>query len=1128
MSVSPRPLAAHASDPNPLASRYSHGLRDPHDEDHIGYTKSFSPPPAALRPGSVPWEQWKPGTRLPTEKFEFPSEQPVRSESAIAGLSMWGQSDRTTSEDHANADVDQHQAYYNDLIYHGGRGSEGGFEEDEGGGGPVFHAGHVEQLLQNASDDDEAPLHKPQPIRGGGLHPLGSATKGYTRALEASMAGGARSASPPGLEDGYDAVRGYGGIYSAQHRDQSAVEDDQIVEHLSHELRRQLALRASSAAPELWNSKDEASRRERHVVERRAATALAGAPGAGFSPERSTPQPKQSGGGGGSSSSTGSAGRERLSSSKTHGPGSTSKKHTSNTYDMPAAEPAVRQDSRSAPQSLGQLLAEMEAQKGANGGKGHHSGYKNMSNYAASWGYGSGGYDHDGGHQQKYLPPTLPGYFQSESPGSANLGPAAPPEKVPPLPDRSYISPASLAVHKPTSPPPSFPPPPQHQAATETLAPPPPYLRSGAPPYQPDQDPRLLAASDAAATHALYGAGGAAQHLVAAGHPAYAATGTIAHSSGSVASAYAESQASSVQHPLQRLYSHSAAVDHGMAVPGSSHLYPTQDVPQRPSGKGGHSHLGAHAGAAGYQHVYLSDHLQHQGVDQDTTTTATSQLQQLNNANNSRLPMIKGPMGPGKMPPKVKHFQEKNYNNRYLHQTNSYPSAGRYHAIQSYSAAAAAAAAASLPTPSGCGRRPGNTQFPQARIRVPTMEDSMTEVELRQAEQHLDIFRGHVMAHIVTQHGSKMVQRALQNGDHIPSMRLILYEVEDHLLHLMSDRYGNYACSVIFSALPHANRKRFLVCLTARDIEMTALDKRGTHSMQALLDCCGDDHAEGESFLYQMDQVFLNVALDVNGTHVIQKALQTWPETVLRVTYSACVEYFQELMSDAQGICVLKVAMTNADASTACEGLKQRIEENALALVENPFGNYLVQHALKIWGWEGGRFVTALIGEFARLSTQKFSSNVVECVLTVADDDELRAAVVREIFDVNTFADLLQSNFAQFVVRRALSHTSVSESESIRAQFETFLSKARYHKLRPKWARILFRHGNEGRMGPLGAPSTPGTVPGCTTVPGMDAYALNSSAGAAVPAHGSQRPSCMFTSYGGQRPPNNRGPVAYR
>merc|ERR1719486_1563183 len=79
------------------------------------------------------------------------------------------------------------------------------------------------------------------------------------------------------------------------------------------------------------------------------------------------------------------------------------------------------------------------------------------------------------------------------------------------------------------------------------------------------------------------------------------------------------------------------------------------------------------------------------------------------------------------------------------------------------------------------------------------------------------------------------------------------------------------------------------------------------------------------------------------------------------------------------GLGFLKRCMSHCRDAISQQQLINALSVHAMVLVQGPFGNYAVQHALEEWGGEVCRpLIQALTGRYAQLSIQKFSSNVVE------------------------------------------------------------------------------------------------------------------------------------------------------
>jgi len=114
-----------------------------------------------------------------------------------------------------------------------------------------------------------------------------------------------------------------------------------------------------------------------------------------------------------------------------------------------------------------------------------------------------------------------------------------------------------------------------------------------------------------------------------------------------------------------------------------------------------------------------------------------------------------------------------------------------------------------------------------------------------------------------------------------------------------------------------------------------------------------------------------------------------------------------------------------ANRNTRKHKLVSEIVARALTLVQDPFGNYVVQHILNKVPEQADNLISTLLGHLTDLCVQKFSSNVVEKRLQVASP-EIRKRMLHEITTSEVLPQLLNDRFANFVIQTAL---DVAESE---------------------------------------------------------------------------------------------------
>ncbi|KAF9978557.1 hypothetical protein BGZ65_006949, partial [Modicella reniformis] len=238
----------------------------------------------------------------------------------------------------------------------------------------------------------------------------------------------------------------------------------------------------------------------------------------------------------------------------------------------------------------------------------------------------------------------------------------------------------------------------------------------------------------------------------------------------------------------------------------------------------------------------------------------------------------------------------------------------------------------------------------------------------------LEGFVGQIYSLCKDQHGCRYLQKKLEEQNET-YLNIIFNEVFNHFVELMTDPFGNYLC-------------------------------------QKLLEYCGDE---------QRTVIVETVApeLDLNGNHVIQKCLNRLASEDNQFIYNAISTHCIEVATHRHGCCVLQRCIDHASPSQKIQ-LVREITYNALALVQDPFGNYVVQYVLDL---SDNRFTDALIrrfiGNVCVLSVQKFSSNVIEKCIRVAEP-ETRKFLIEEMINKARLDKLLRDSYANYVVQTAL------------------------------------------------------------------------------------------------------------
>jgi pumilio RNA-binding family len=178
--------------------------------------------------------------------------------------------------------------------------------------------------------------------------------------------------------------------------------------------------------------------------------------------------------------------------------------------------------------------------------------------------------------------------------------------------------------------------------------------------------------------------------------------------------------------------------------------------------------------------------------------------------------------------------------------------------------------------------------------------------------------------------------------------------------------------------------------------------------------------------------------------------------------YDAAERHCVEIATHRHGCCVLQRCVDHADA-TQRRALVEAIAGSSLALAQDPFGNYVVQYVLDLdLPWCNAQVMARLAGTYAELSTQKFSSNVVEkCLKRSADRFELethRDAVVREIMNSPLLDRLLMDPYGNYVVQSSLSVTHGALRNELVERIKPHLPLIKNSPFGKRILRLLLEH----------------------------------------------------------------------
>ena len=266
------------------------------------------------------------------------------------------------------------------------------------------------------------------------------------------------------------------------------------------------------------------------------------------------------------------------------------------------------------------------------------------------------------------------------------------------------------------------------------------------------------------------------------------------------------------------------------------------------------------------------------------------------------------------------------------------------------------------------------------------------------------------------QHGCRFLQKKLEERND-QDVQIIFDEVKTHFHELMTDPFGNYLCQRLLE-YTNDEQRTFLVENAMSEMAQIALNQHGTRALQKMIESISTEE-QTQLVIQALRYDVVQLIQDLNGNHVIQKCLNHLSPHDAQFIFDAVGANCVTVGTHRHGCCVLQRCVDHA-ANLQKGALVDQIIANAFSLVQDPFGNYVVQYILDL---SEPCFTEPLCRSFAGnvgfLSKQKFSSNVIEKCIRCAGA-ETKRILISEIAPPFELEKLLRDSFANYVVQTAI------------------------------------------------------------------------------------------------------------
>jgi len=310
------------------------------------------------------------------------------------------------------------------------------------------------------------------------------------------------------------------------------------------------------------------------------------------------------------------------------------------------------------------------------------------------------------------------------------------------------------------------------------------------------------------------------------------------------------------------------------------------------------------------------------------------------------------------------------------------------------------------------------------------------------------------------QMGCRMLQQALAENN--PEVATTIFnELLPYMAELMMDPFGNYLFQKLLDCISLKEREVLVKTVSARLVQ-SSLNLHGTRSVQKIIETvsaadCGvisgkQEEAERKEsneriasmLAFSLKPAAARLCIDSHGNHVMQRILSGFPPQYTEFIYECVASNVTDVARHRHGCCVIQRCLDShphlhyvdesakklldpcsASIIEARRHLIQQICAGALQLMQDAYGNYVVQYVLDICVGQPGEFeiidsiCRATIGQLSLLSVQKFSSNVIEKCLEKCSA-EMRDLYLEEMCNEKKISELMTDPFGNYVAQRAL------------------------------------------------------------------------------------------------------------
>jgi len=296
----------------------------------------------------------------------------------------------------------------------------------------------------------------------------------------------------------------------------------------------------------------------------------------------------------------------------------------------------------------------------------------------------------------------------------------------------------------------------------------------------------------------------------------------------------------------------------------------------------------------------------------------------------------------------------------------------------------------------------------------------------------LEDFQGKMFDLSRDQVGSRFLQQKIVQGSDTQK-RVIFEELRPHLRALMRDVFGNY---VIQKLLRHGLRDHvdeIALSMRTRVLDLS-LDTYGCRVVQTAFQVVSKRVRCELS--RELRSHVKRCVKDQNGNHVIQKCIENVESPERDFLIDTFVGEVYDFATHPYGCRVIQRILEYCSNMPQTKALMKEIEKASEALMQDQYGNYVIQHVIQHGNVEErAALIDRVRGNMLRFSQHKFASNVVECCLKYGSLKQ-RKDLVDEILKkddsgISPLEIMIKDPYANYVVQKIIDIVDTAQRAAV-------------------------------------------------------------------------------------------------